>query len=139
VNRSLTLSPGLRYEARAHIDDYANFGARFGITWPPFRNGATTLRASAGLFNDWMAIGTYEQILRVDGYRQQEVNIVEPSYPFPGIAGTAPPINRDVMGDDVTLAATRRLSAGIDQRLTPRMRVSTTYAYILGAQVWHGR
>ena len=138
VNRSLTLSPGLRYEAQGHVDDFANFGPRFGVTWAPFRGGATTLRASAGIFNDWMSPGTYEQILRVDGYRQQEINIIEPSYPLPGIVGNVPPINRYVMGDDITLAATRRLSAGIDQRVTQRVRVNATYAYTRGAQVWHG-
>ena len=105
VNRSLTLSPGVRYEAQTHVDDVANFGPRFGVTWAPFRSGATTLRASAGIFNDWMAAGTYEQILRVDGFRQQEINIVEPSYPLPGIVGEIPPINRYLLGDDVRLTS----------------------------------
>jgi hypothetical protein len=89
VNRTLTLSPGVRYEAQTHVDDVANFGPRFGVTWAPFRSGATTLRASAGVFNDWMASGTYEQILRVDGFRQQEINLVSPSYPLPELAATS--------------------------------------------------
>ena len=138
VNRTLTLSPGIRYEAQAHVDDLANFGPRFGLTWAPFRNGGTTLRGSAGIFNEWMASGTYEQILRVDGFRQQEINLIDPSYPLPGIAGDIPPINRYVMGDDVRLVTTRRLSAGIDQRVTPRIRVNSTYAYTRGGQVWRG-
>ena len=138
VNRSLTLSPGVRYEAQTHVDDVANFGPRFGITWAPFRSGATTLRASAGIFNDWMASGTYEQILRVDGFRQQEINLVSPSYPLPGIAGDIPPINRYLMGDDVRLVTSRRVSAGIDQRITPRIRLNSTYAYTRGGQFWRG-
>ena len=138
VNRSLTLSPGVRYEAQTHVDDVANFGPRFGVTWAPFRGGATTLRASAGIFNDWMAASTYEQILRVDGFRQQEINLVSPSYPQPGIAGDIPPINRYLMGDDVQLVTTRRVSAGIDQRITTRIRLNSTYAYTRGGQFWHG-
>jgi hypothetical protein len=137
VNRTLTLSPGVRYEVQTHVDDVANFGPRFGITWAPFRSGGTTLRASAGIFNDWMASGTYEQILRVDGFRQQEINVVSPSYPLPGIAGDITPINRYVLGD-VRLVTTRRLSAGIDQRVTPRIRVNSTYAYMRGGQIWRG-
>jgi hypothetical protein len=137
VNRSLTLSPGLRYEAQAHVDDAANFGPRFGLTWAPFRNGGTTLRASAGIFNDWMASGTYEQILRVDGFRQQEINVVSPSYPEPGLVGDISPINRYLLGD-VRLVTTRRLSAGIDQRVTGRIRVNSTYAYMRGGQAWRG-
>ena len=137
VNRSLTLSPGVRYEMQTHVDDIANFGPRFGVTWAPFRNGGTTLRASAGIFNDWMASGTYEQLLRVDGFRQQEINLIDPSYPLPGIAGDIPPINRYVMGD-ARLVTSRRLSAGIDQRVTPRLRVNSTYAYIRGGEIWRG-
>ena len=94
----------------------ANFGPRFGVTWAPFRGGATTLRASAGIFNDWMAASTYEQILRVDGFRQQEINVVSPSYPLPGIAGDVPPINRYVMGDDMRLVTSRRVSRSITGR-----------------------
>ena len=82
-----------------------------------------------------MASGTYEQILRVDGFRQQEINLIDPSYPLPGIAGDIPPINRYVMGADVRLVTSRRLSAGIDQRVTPRIRFNSTYAYIRGGQI----
>ena len=42
-------------------------GPRFGVTWAPFKGGKTTLRASAGVFYDWLSGGTYEQTLRVDG------------------------------------------------------------------------
>ena len=33
----------------------------FGATWAPFKNGKTTLRASWGVFYDWLATNTYEQ------------------------------------------------------------------------------
>ena len=48
VRKSLTLTPGLRYEAQTHLDDYNAFGPRVGVTWAPFKNGKTTLRGSAG-------------------------------------------------------------------------------------------
>src|SRR5262249_23793604 len=92
--KGLTLSPGIRYEAQTHLSDYNAFGPRFGITWAPFKNGKTTLRASAGIFYDWLNSSIYEQTLRVDGFRQQELNIVNPSYPDPGSVGVVPPINR---------------------------------------------
>jgi hypothetical protein len=136
VNRSLTLSPGVRYEAQAHVDDLANFGPRFGITWAPFRGGATTLRASAGIFNDWMASGTYEQILRVDGFRQQEINVVSPSYPLPGIAGDIPPINRYAMGDDMR----RHVAAGQrrDRSAAHASHQAEFDVHTRGGQIWHG-
>ena len=139
VSRSLTLSPGIRYEAQRHVDDVANFGPRMGMTWAPFRNGRTSLRASAGVFHDWMMPNTYEQVLRVDGFRQQELNIVDPAYPDPGDVGAIVAINRYLLGRDVKLATTRRLSLGIDQRLGDFLRFNATYAYLRGGNFWRGR
>ena len=82
--KNLTLSAGLRYEVQTHVGDAANFGPRFGVTWAPFKSGQTTLRGSAGMFYDWLPNGTYEQTLRVDGLRQQELNILNPTFPDPG-------------------------------------------------------
>jgi len=87
VSKSLTLSPGVRFETQTHVGDHNNFAPRFGITWAPFKGGKTTLRGSWGIFYDWLAPGTYEQTLRVDGVRQQELDIFDPSYPDPGSGG----------------------------------------------------
>jgi hypothetical protein len=139
VSRALTLSPGIRYEIQTHLSDTLNVGPRFGFTWAPFRRGRTSLRASAGIFYDWMSFGTYEQTLRVDGFRQQELNIMDPSYPDPGNTGATPPISRYFLGDDLTMQRSRRLSAGIDQTVTPQVRFNVTYAYIRGARTWRGQ
>jgi hypothetical protein len=139
VSRGLTLSPGLRYEVETHVPDALNLGPRFGFTWAPFRSGRTSLRASAGVFNDWMNVNTYEQTLRIDGIRQQEVNIIDPFFPDPGMTGVVPPINRYLLGDDLRLAESRRLSAGIDQVLPRGLRVNSTYAYIRGRGLWRGQ
>ena len=81
IRKGLTLSPGVRYEAQTHLGDIADLGPRVGITWAPFKSGKTTLRSSWGMFYDWLSTGTYEQTLRVDGFRQQELDIASPSYP----------------------------------------------------------
>lgn len=138
MSRSLTLSPGLRYEAQTHLNDLENFGPRFGITWAPFKNGRTSLRASAGIFHDWMVFNTYEQTLRVDGFHQRELNIINPSFPDPGIAGVVPPINRYLLGDELTMTRSKRLSASIDQTISPHLRVNATYAHINGSGNWRG-
>ena len=84
VRKNLTISPGIRYEAQTHLSDYNNFGPRFGVTWSPGKSGKWTLRGSAGIFYDWLSTSIYEQTLRIDGVRQQEINIVDPPYPDPG-------------------------------------------------------
>ena len=52
------------------------------------------LRGSVGIFYDWLATSTYDQALRVDGFRQQELNIIDPSFPDTSTIGIVPPVNR---------------------------------------------
>ena len=136
--KNLTLSAGVRYEAQTHVNDAVNIGPRFGVTWAPFKNGQTTLRGSAGIFYDWLPNGTYEQALRVDGSHQQELNILNPSYPEPGGIGAIPPINRYLLGDSYRMPRTTRVSAGIDQGLLKVIRVSGTYSHQRGARLARG-
>ena len=138
VRKGLTITPGLRYEAQTHLSDFNAFGPRFGVTWAPFKNGKTTLRASAGVFTDWLNSGTYEQTLRVDGLRQQELNIVNPSYPDPGNVGVVPPINKYLLAGDLQMARNVRLSSGIDYAFNPFSRVGVSYAHVSGTGLLRG-
>jgi hypothetical protein len=88
VRKNLTLSPGIRYELQTHLSDYNNFGPRFGVTWSPGKSGKTTIRGSVGVFYDWLSTGVYEQTLRVDGVRQQELTVTDPPYPIRHARGT---------------------------------------------------
>ena len=128
LRKNLTLSPGVRIEAQTHMSDYNNIGPRIGVTWAPFKSGKTTLRFSAGQFYDWLNSGTYEQTLRVDGERQQELNIVSPSFPYDPAEGVVPPTNRYLLGNGLDLAWNTRLSAGIDHQFSPTARVNVLYA-----------
>src|SRR5688572_8426009 len=99
VRRNLTVSAGVRYEAQAHLNDFDNVAPRFGFTWSPSASGATTLRSSWGIFYDWLQNNTIEQTVRVDGFRQQELDIFNPSFPDVPVFGTAPPANRYLLAD----------------------------------------
>jgi len=138
VRKGLTLSPGLRYEVQTHLSDYNAFGPRFGVTWAPWKSGKVTLRASAGVFYDWLSSGIYEQTLRVDGLRQRELNIIDPSYPNPGSDGLVPPINKYLLGDDLQMARNARVSFGVDYAVTSKVRVGTTYAHVNGEGLLRG-
>ena len=93
----------------------------------------TTLRASAGIFHNFLYRGTYEQTLRVDGVRQRELNITNPSYPNPGTEGVVPAANKYILGD-YPLTENLRYSGGIDQAFSPQFRVHTRRLRALGAQ-----
>jgi hypothetical protein len=138
VRKNLTLSPGVRYEAQTHLSDLNNFGPRFGFTWSPGRSGKTTLRGSAGIFYDWLFTSIYEQTLRVDGFRQQEINIVNPTYPIPSGLGVTPPTNRYLLGDDLQMQRNVRFSAGFSRQLTRMISLNGTYAHTRGDNLMRG-
>jgi hypothetical protein len=138
VRRNLTLSGGVRYEAQTHVKDLDNLMPRFGITWAPGTAGTTTLRTSWGIFHDWLPVNTYEQTLRVDGFRQQEIDIRNPTFPeLLDVAVAAAPVNRYVLGDSVALPRSTRVSLGVDRRYR-QLQASATYAYIRGGAVARG-
>jgi hypothetical protein len=138
LRKNLTFSPGLRYELQTHLNDYNNFGPRFGMSWAPFKNGKTSLRGSFGIFYDWLGAGTYEQSLRVNGFRQRELNIANPSFPDPGSVGTISTTNRYLLSEDLPMVRNTRVSAGVDQTISPRVRAGFTYAHTRGTGLMRG-
>jgi hypothetical protein len=140
IRKNLTVSPGVRYELETHLADYNNFGPRFGITWSPGKSGKTTLRWSAGMFYDWLASSYYEQTLRVDGIRQREVNIINPSYPLPPPieAGIAAATNKYLLSDGLQMQRYVRLSAGVQRTVTRMLSVNATYAHTSGDHFMRG-
>ncbi len=139
ARKSLLVSYGVRYEAQSMLEDQNNFSPRVTATWSPFKTGKTSLRAGAGWFNDWLGTSVYEQSLRVDGFRQQEVNVLNPAYPDPGAAGTVSPSNRYQLSDGLELPASLTANAGVDQTLSSSMRLSGTYTYRRSGTLLRGR
>ena len=111
------------------MPDKLNFAPRAGFTWAPFKSGKTTLRGSWGMFYDWLSTGTYAQTLQIDGFRQREVNIINPSYPDPGSDGVTRATNRYLLAEDRAMAYSQRLSAGIAQTLSRRINANVLYSY----------
>jgi hypothetical protein len=142
ILRNLTISPGLRYETQAHMHDWKDLGPRIGFTWAPFKSGRTALRGSAGIFYDWLGQNTYEQVLRVDGTHEQELNIVNPSYPNPGTGGVIPPVNRYLLDPNLRSPQNTRFSGGVEQTFysspTWSMRANALYAYTRTEHSWRG-
>src|SRR5205823_258786 len=115
VRKNLTVTPGVRYEVQNHVSRYTNFGPRFGMTYAPTASGQTTLRSSVGVFYDWLPASTYDQVVRVDGFHQREINIIDPSFPDVPTNAIVPPANRYLLGDSFATPRITRVSAGVDQ------------------------
>jgi hypothetical protein len=137
LSKSLTMTPGVRYEIQTHVNDFNNVMPRFGITWAPGA-GRTTYRASLGMFHDWLSTGTYQQTLQFDGFRMQEVNVANPSFPDPGPLGPATPVQRYLLADDVVLPRTARASLGLSRTINRMVSVSAVYAYTRGIGLFVG-
>jgi hypothetical protein len=138
ISKGLTASPGIRYSTQNIARYPTGFEPRFGVTWAPTPGGKTTLRASAGIFHNFLQPNTYEQTLRIDGVRQRELIISNPSYPEPGAEGTVSTANKYVLGD-ISLSQNVRYSAGIDQNVSPQFRVNALYNYIHQSRLARGR
>jgi hypothetical protein len=130
--KGLTLSPGIRYSVQNLVDDHTAFEPRFGFTWSPRTNGTTVLRGSIGWFHGFIPESLYEQTLRIDGRRQREYIIRNPSYPNPGDLAALPPsaVNRYLLGDNFHLQQNFRWSAGVDQVVSPLLRFNVLYNWI---------
>jgi hypothetical protein len=127
VRRGLTLSPGVRYESQKHVKDRANVGPRFAVTWAPFKSGTTTLPASTGMLYDWLDQFTYEQTLRVDGFRQREVDIFNPAYPDPGDSGVVAAVSKYLLSPDWQMPKNLRFTGAVDKAITPTLRLGVVY------------
>lgn len=139
VRRGLTLSPGVRYSLQQRVADRTAFEPRFGMTWAPSASGRTTLRGSVGLFHSWLPLQAIEQTLRLNGELQREIIIHDPPYPDPGdVAFRSLPTSKYLIGD-FRLGRNLRYSAGVDQVLSPRVRVNVLYNYIHLQQQPRGR
>ncbi|HVZ20745.1 MAG TPA: TonB-dependent receptor, partial [Vicinamibacterales bacterium] len=126
---NLTVSGGLRYEVQSHAGGAVNLAPRGGITWAPFKSGRTTIRAGAGIFYDWMDADTYGQTLQVDGVRQQDLVVVDPSYPDPFAGGAAAelPPSRYALGAGLVLPRREMAMVGVTQQLVPNLMMNVMF------------
>ena len=138
VRRSLSVTPGVRIEKQTHMNG-VTVGPRFGTTWAPFKNGKTTLRASWGIFYDWLQTNTYEQTIRIDGVQQREVNVANPTYPEAILdVGGFQPVDRYLLDPDLRHPKNSRVSGGVDYAFSPRIRVNAQYRYVRGEGLFRG-
>jgi hypothetical protein len=139
VHKTTMLSVGLRYEAQSLLADQKNFSPRASITWAPLKDGKTTFRGGFGYFNDWLGTSIYEQTLRVDGFRQRELNVPFPNYPDPGVNGFTSATNKYLLSDGLTLPENLSANIGVDRQVTGSFRVNANYTYRFGSHILRGR
>ena len=124
----LTLYLGIRYEGQNDLDDHNNFDPRVGFAYALGKS--TVLRGGGGLFHRRLDNWVIREMLRLDGTRQQEIVISNPSYPDPFTSGNVtvvPPASRRVF--DKTMAAPDyvNLAFSIERSLPRNLFVTVSY------------
>ena len=140
VRKDLTVSLGMRYEAQTHVADWNNFAPRAAMSWSPFRDGKTTLRAGAGIFYDWFNGETYEQTLLVDGVNQRDRIVQNPGFPNPLSGGTETvlPPSRIESDPAMRLPYIAAASLSVERQLPGQLQLRSNYSYQRGVHLLRG-
>jgi len=133
VSKTLTLAAGVRGEGQSQIHGWFKPAPRASFTWSP--NSKTTLRGGAGRFFGWYEPEIYEQTLRLDGVRETEILLNNPSWPnaLPGAEVADLRSTRLQASEDLTLPRTLRTSIGVERNLIGRLRLNLDYSYTRGS------
>jgi hypothetical protein len=142
LRRNLVFNLGLRHDLQTHLDDWANFSPRLGVNWTPFAGRRTTVRASYGVFYEFFDASLYEDTLLVNGERQRDLVISEPTYPDPSLGGIPqaerpPSIVR--ARSDLVMPSSRQFQLGINQPVTSWARLRATYTRRDGRNLFRSR
>ena len=142
ARKNLTVNWGLREEFQTHLSDHWNLAPRGGVTWSPFKNGKTTVRAGGGLFYEWLDADVYEQTLRVDGVHQQDMVIVNPGYPDPFAGGASQevlPPSKYQLAEGLVMPKRALALAALTQQVSPTFGVNLSYSHQKGWDRYRGR
>jgi hypothetical protein len=142
ARKNLTVSGGLRQELQTHLGDRWNLAPRAGFTWSPFKNGRTTVRAGGGIFYDWLDADTFEQTLRVDGVRQQDVVVRNPGYPNPFDGGADQevlPASKYTLAGELVMPRREMANVGISHQISPTISANVSYNRMRGMNRLRGR
>ncbi len=129
VSPRLTLMVGARYYAQSNLEDYDNIAPRMGFAYALGR--ATVIRGGGGIFYVGMPITVVEDQRRLDGTRQFEIVIDNPSFPDPfqtGIRRDALP-SIQVMDPNIESPYINVAMIQFERTFLTNMFISATYGY----------
>ena len=140
LNRSLTVSLGVRQELQNHVGDRINLMPRVGLTWNAF-GSRTLVRGGYGIFHDWYDSNLHDQTLRVDGLTQRDLLVLNPGYPDPigGISSIVLPGGRVQAAPDLRLPYVHQASIGVERPITQSLNVQASYLFMRGLNQMRSR
>jgi len=131
----LTLSAGLRYEAQTNLSDYNNFDPRFGFAYQITKT--TVIRGGGGVFHQRLNVNNVDQLIRLDGTRQQQIVIRNPSYPNPFLGGSASlfPTSLRVRAEDLAAPYNMNSSITLEQKVSNSLGMTLSFDTVRGVHL----
>jgi hypothetical protein len=129
VSPRLTVMLGSRYDRQTNMSDHNNFAPRLGFAYA--LGPATVIRGGGGVFYLRMEMDVLEGQRRLDGARQFEIVIDNPSYPDPFQAGTirnTPPSIR-IMDPRIRTPYVNVAMISVERTFFKNLLVSAAYDY----------
>lgn len=130
LSESMRLGLGLRHDVQSLVDSVWNLSPRVSLAWTPGgQRGSTTVTTGIGVFNDWYQTSIFEQTLQLDGTRQRDLIVRNPSFPDPfgdGAEIELPPPSVIREAGDISMQRSERASVGVEHRFTRDIRLQVS-------------
>src|SRR5215468_5848702 len=142
VRPNLSLAAGLRYDKQNFIGDKNNFSPRLSFAYAPGKQRKTVLRGGAGIFYDRTGILPIADILRFDGQRLRQVNLIDPSYPDPlsSVGAFAnQPTSVVRFAPEMRSPYTIQFNMGVERQITKSLTASVNYINTRGVKQFRSR
>jgi hypothetical protein len=140
ITPRFTFMFGARYQWQTNLDDNNNIDPRVAFAYAVGR--ATVIRVGAGVFHQRLENGIVGDLLLLDGQRQFEIVIDNPSYPDPFQAGSVtirPPSSRRVRAPELEAPYNITSSITLQQSLPKNLFVSVAFDYNRGVNLLRSR
>src|SRR5262249_36215029 len=135
--RNIAISLGLRYEGQTNPTDRLSIAPRFGVAYSVDKKQHWILRAHLGLFYTRIPDSLAFPVQRLNGQRQQQILINNPSFPNPFAGGNltaAIPSIRELQ-PGITPETSWQAQLALEHQLPKGWRLNISESYSIGRSV----
>jgi outer membrane receptor protein involved in Fe transport len=137
---NLSLALGLRYEWQNYIAAYHNLAPRLSFAYAPGKARKTVFRGGAGFFYDTLPLSVIEDMLRLNGSRLRQIQLLNPGYPDPFLSVySISPANIVRFDPALRSPYNFQYSLGVERQLRKSLTLTTTYTAMRGVDLFRSR
>ena len=140
LTNRFTLFLGMRYEAQTDLPDNHNFDPRLGFAYAV--GTSTVIRGGMGVFHSRLGYPDVRTLLRLDGTRQFDVQVDNPSFPDPFVSGDVtinPPSSRRLASAELGTPYYMSTAVSLEQSLPANLFVTVGFNHNRGIRLLRSR